>query len=528
MTGPSPVTSTPVPVVPAAGLPWGETWPTVEGFRALASSRRVVPVVRRLLADDVTPVGLYRTLAQGRPGTFVLESAEVDGSWARYSFVGVASRATLTARDGQAVWTGDVPAGVPTSGDVVDVLERTLDALRTPAIDGLPPLTGGLAGALGWDVVRHWEPTLPANAPDELGVPEVTLCLATDLAVVDHREGSVWLVANAINFDDTDERVDEAYADAVARLDRMQGELVAGTGRGSSTAVVADVPEPELEFRSTREEFEDAVLAGKEAIREGEVFQIVISQRLDLDCPAPPLDVYRVLRTINPSPYMYYFQLTDADGADFAVVGSSPETLVKVDDGHVVTFPIAGSRPRGTTPEQDVALGEELLADPKERAEHIMLVDLSRNDLVKVCDPASVEVVEFMATKRFSHIMHLCSTVVGTLREGARALDVLRATFPAGTLSGAPKPRAIALIDELEPASRGIYGGTVGYFDFDGNMDMAIAIRTALIRDGRASVQAGGGIVADSVPALEYEESRNKAAAAVRAVQLAARLRSLS
>lgn len=511
--------------VPAGGPVWGATWPTAEGFRALATDRRVVPVVRRLLADDVTPVGLYRTLAAGRPGTFILESAESDGRWARYSFVGVASRATLSARAGQAVWSGDVPVGVPTSGDVVEVLDATLAVLRTPAIGGLPPLTGGLAGAIGWDVIRHWEPTLPATAPDELGVPELTLCLATDLAVVDHREGAVWLVANAINFDDTDERVDVAYADAVRRLDAMQAALVAGTAH--VVTALGDAAEPELEFRSTRQEFEDSVRTGKEAIRDGEVFQVVLSQRLDLDCPAPPLDVYRALRTINPSPYMYYFQLTDPDGRDFAVVGSSPETLVKVDDGRVVTFPIAGSRPRGATPEEDHALGEELLADPKERAEHIMLVDLSRNDLVKVCEPTSVEVVEFMVTKRFSHIMHLCSTVVGVLRAGAGALDAFRATFPAGTLSGAPKPRAIALIDELEPASRGIYGGTAGYFDFDGNMDMAIAIRTALIRGGRASVQAGGGIVADSVPALEYEESRNKAAAAVRAVQLAARLRVL-
>ena len=251
----------------------------------------------------------------------------------------------------------------------------------------------------------------------------------------------------------------------------------------------------------------------------------MISQRLDLDCPADPLDVYRVLRTINPSPYMYYLQLQDADGRDFAVVGSSPETLVKVTSGRVVTFPIAGSRPRGATPEEDQRLADEVLADPKERAEHIMLVDLSRNDLVKVCDPTSVEVVEFMAVKRYSHIMHICSTVVGRLRQGATALQTLVATFPAGTLSGAPKPRAIALIDQIEPARRGIYGGTVGYFDFAGDMDMAIAICTALIREGRASVQAGGGIVADSVPALEYEESRNKAAAAVRAVQVASRLR---
>ena len=240
----------------------------------------------------------------------------------------------------------------------------------------------------------------------------------------------------------------------------------------------------------------------------------MLSQRLDLDCPAEPIDVYRVLRTINPSPYMYYLQLQDAQGKDFAVVGSSPETLVKLTDGRVVTFPIAGSRPRGATPEEDRALHDEVLADPKERAEHIMLVDLSRNDLAKVCEPTSVEVVEFMAVKRYSHIMHICSTVIGRLRAGATALQTLVATFPAGTLSGAPKPRAIALIDEIEPARRGIYGGTVGYFDFAGDMDMAIAIRTALIRDGRASVQAGGGIVADSVPALEYAESRNKATAA--------------
>ena len=517
MTAPAAAT-TPVQV------PWGSTWPALADFRTLASDRRVIPVVRRLLADDVTPVGLYRTLAGGRAGTFVLESAEQDGTWSRYSFIGVSSRATLTTRAGQAVWSGDVPVGVPLHGAPLDVLAETLEILRTPAVPGLPPLTSGLVGALGWDIVRQWEPTLPAEAPEELGVPEMTLCLVSDLAVVDHLDGSVWLVANAINFDNTDARVDEAYADALARLDAMQDALQHPAP--PAAAVLVDSSEPELEFRSTRAQFEASVRTGQEAIRDGEVFQVVLSQRLDLDCPAEPIDVYRVLRTINPSPYMYYLQLRDADGKDFAVVGSSPETLVKVTDGRVVTFPIAGSRPRGATPEQDLALADELLADPKERAEHIMLVDLSRNDLVKVCEPASVEVVEFMAVKRFSHIMHICSTVVGHLREGATALQTLIAAFPAGTLSGAPKPRAIALIDEIEPARRGIYGGTIGYFDLAGDMDMAIAIRTALIRDGRASVQAGGGIVADSVPGLEYEESRNKAAAAVRAVQIAARLRS--
>lgn len=507
----------------APTLPWGTTWPALPEFRELAGDRRVIPVVRRLLADDVTPVGLYRTLAQGRPGTFVLESAEVDGTWSRYSFVGVRSRATLTVRDGAATWTGDVPVGVPTEGDVLEVLGETLEVLRTPAIAGLPPLTGGLVGSLGWDVVRHWEPTLPAKAPDELGVPELTLCLASDLAVVDHVDGSVWLVANAINFDATDARVDEAHADAVARLDAMQAALAAPVA--TPPAVLEDGPEPEISFRTSREDYGTTVRKGKEAIVEGDVFQVVLSQRLDVPCPADPLDVYRVLRTINPSPYMYLLNLEDGAGRPFAVVGSSPETLVRVQAGEVTTYPIAGSRPRGANPGRDAELAEELLADPKERAEHIMLVDLSRNDLVKVCEPASVEVVELMAVRRFSHIMHLCSTVIGQLREGATALAALTATFPAGTLSGAPKNRAIELIDELEPARRGVYGGTVGYFDFAGNMDMAIAIRTALIRDGLASVQAGGGIVADSVEQTEYEESRNKAAATVRAVQLASRLR---
>jgi anthranilate synthase component 1 len=511
---------------PGPDLAWGTTWPSRAEFTELAPGRRVIPVVRRLLVDDVTPVGLYRTLAPERPGTFVLESAQSDGTWSRYSFIGVRARATLTVADGVATWLGDVPAGVPTSGDPLAVLEETLEVLRTPAIPGLPPFTGGLVGALGWDVVRRWEPTLPATAPDELGVPELTLCLASDVAVIDHATSSVWLVANAINYDGSPDRAEEAHADAVARLDAMQHQLVAGRGAGANdvTVMLGDVAEPALEFRTTRSDYEAAVEAGKEAIRDGEVFQVVLSQRLDLDCPASPLDVYRALRTINPSPYMYCFQLVDAAGKEFAVVGSSPETLVKVDDGRVLTFPIAGSRPRGADPAADAALAEELLADPKERAEHIMLVDLSRNDLVKVCAPGSVEVTDFMAVSRFSHIMHLCSTVTGRLREGSTAVGTLRATFPAGTLSGAPKPRAIALIDELEPASRGIYGGCVGYFDLSGNMDMAIAIRTALIRDGRASVQAGAGIVADSVPATEYLESRDKAAAAVRAVQLAARL----
>ncbi|GAA4422311.1 anthranilate synthase component I [Georgenia halophila] len=520
-------------------LSWGQTWPTLGEFRSMAVDRRVVPVVRRLLADDVTPVGLYRQLAGGRPGTFILESAEHDGAWSRWSFVGVDSRATLTSRDGRARWSGDVPVGIPAEGPVLEVIAAALEALRTPALPGLPPLTGGLVGALGWDVLRQWEPNLRALAPVEHDTPEVALCLATDMVAVDHHDGSVWLIANAVNADDTDERVDAAYADAVARLDAMAAALARPTT--SAAAVHVPTDEPQLRFRTPREDFESAVLAAKQAIRDGEVFQVVLSQRLDIDCPADPLDVYRVLRTINPSPYMYYLRLdsgvvgetgdgdeTGGPSGDFAVVGSSPETLVHVQDGDVTTFPIAGSRPRGATPAADKELAEELLGDPKELSEHIMLVDLARNDLAKVCRPETVEVVDLMEIKRFSHIMHISSTVVGQQRPGSTALDCLTATFPAGTLSGAPKPRAIELIDTLEPARRGIYGGVVGYLDLAGNADLAIAIRTAVIADGHATVQAGGGIVADSDPAAEYQESRNKAAAAVRAIQVAAGLRGVA
>lgn len=512
---------------PAPRLDWGVTWPSLPEFRHLGAHRRVVPVVRRVLADEFAPVGIYRRLGGGRPGTFILESAEHDGSWSRWSFVGAASRATLTAHEGVATWTGDVPAGIPASGPVLEVVAAALEALATDPVPGLPPLTSGLVGSLGWDVLRAWEPTLRAQAPREVDVPDVALCLATDMAAVDHRDGSVWLIANAVNFDGSPEHVDEAHANAVARLDAMEERLRAPL----DTAVGVldpDAGEPALELRTPREDFEAAVRRAQQYIRDGDAFQVVLSQRAEVDCDADPADVYRVLRTLNPSPYMYLFVLPRGPGrGSFAVVGSSPETLVRLHEGTVTTFPIAGSRPRGETPQEDQDLAAELLKDPKELAEHVMLVDLARNDLTKVGDPATVEVVEFMEIKRFSHVMHISSTVQARVRPDVGALDALVATFPAGTLSGAPKPRAIEIIDELEPARRGVYGGVVGYLDFAGGMDMAIAIRTAVILDGRAHVQAGAGIVADSVPATEYQEVRSKAAAAVRAVQIASRLRSV-
>ena len=510
-------------------LTWGATWPSRDQFHELADEGyRVIPIVRRLLADSLTPVGFYERLAGGRSGTFILESAEFGGSWSRYSFIGVNSMAQLRSNDGKADWLGKVPAGVPNEGDVIEVAHAALKTLKAPHVEGLPNLTSGLVGTVGWDAIRHWEPTLRGSAPNETGQPETVLALATDIAVVDHVSGSVWLIANAVNVDDKPTRADGAYDEAVARLDRMQRDAATPTeGEARVNVLDESVKQPELRFRTEKSHYEHAVEEAKRHIVDGDVFQVVISQRLDIDSPADPFDVYRVLRTLNPSPYMYFMALTDAEGRDFNVIGSSPETLIKVDDGHAMTFPIAGSRPRGRTPEQDAALARELLADPKERSEHIMLVDLSRNDLSRVCDPESVEVVTLMDIKRFSHIMHICSTVTGRVRSDLSAFDVFTSAFPAGTLSGAPKPRAIEIIDELEPADRGIYGGTVGYFDFSGNMDMAIAIRTAFLRDHEASVQAGAGIVLDSVPASEWQETRNKAEASVESVQIAARLREL-
>jgi anthranilate synthase component 1 len=492
--------------------------PDLASFRVLAKDRRVVPVTRRLMADAETPVGLYRKLAGDRPGTFLLESAEHGGVWSRYSIVGARSRTVLTEVDGEATWTGgEPPVGVPTSGDPQVALRDTLAALHTPRMPGLPPLTGGLVGFVAYDAVRSWE-RLPSYAVDDLKLPDLAMMLATDLAVLDHADGSVLLVANAINFDNSDERVDQAWRDAVARLDAMVAAVSAPAE--STVAVVAPDAVPTPLSQTSRPDYLTAVAAAQEAIRAGETFQTVVSQRFEADCPADALDVYRVLRAGNPSPYMYLLRF---DGFD--VVGSSPEALVKVADGKVMTRPIAGTRWRGATPEEDAALAVELLADDKERAEHLMLVDLGRNDLGRVCVPGTVEVVDFMSVERYSHVMHLVSAVVGQLAAGRTAFDVLRATFPAGTLSGAPKVRAMELIDQLEPTRRGLYGGSVGYLDFAGDMDMAIAIRTALIREGRAYVQAGGGVVADSVPELEYDESVNKAMAVLRAVAAAATLR---
>jgi anthranilate synthase component 1 len=496
--------------VASSGL--GTISPTREEFHELAEHRRVVPVVRRLLADAETPVGLYRKLAADRPGTFLFESAENGRSWSRWSFVGVRSSAALTASGGEAHWTGTPPVGLPEGGDPLVALRETVEALRTDPLPGLPPLTGGMVGYIGYDAVRRLE-RLPNLAEDDLKVPELVMLLATDLAALDHHEGTVTLIANAVNWDNSPERVDAAYDDAVARLDRMTLEMHTPA---PPTAAVFSRPKPEFVRRRTQEEHHAAIEKAKEAIRAGEAFQVVVSQRFEMQTTADALDVYRVLRTSNPSPYMYLLRL---DGFD--IVGSSPESLVTVRDGKATTHPIAGTRWRSEDPEEDALLEKDLLSDPKERAEHLMLVDLGRNDLGRVCKPGSVHVVDFFKVERYSHVMHIVSTVTGQLAEGRTAFDAVAACFPAGTLSGAPKPRAMELIEELEPTRRGVYGGIVGYLDFAGDADTAIAIRTALVRDGVAYVQAGGGIVADSDPVAEDNETLNKAGAVLAAIATA-------
>jgi anthranilate synthase component 1 len=500
----------------------GKVQPDEESF--VATRRRVVPVIRRLLADGETPVGVYTKLAGG-PGTFLLESAEQGVAWSRYSFIGVRSAATLVERDGQAAWLGTPPAGVPIDGDPVTALRETVAALAAPTEipEGLPPLTGGMVGYLSYDLVRRFE-RLPSTAVDDVPVPELGMMLATDLVVLDHYDGSAILVANAVLAADADEAARRAaYHHAVGRLDAMTTALSRPTPPMIST--VERVPVGDVVSRTPAGEYQKAVEQAKEAIRAGECFQIVVGQRFERATDADPLDVYRVLRATNPSPYMYLLRFDDFD-----IVGSSPEAHLKVsaEEGGVrraLLHPIAGTRWRGATPEQDNALAAELLADPKERAEHVMLVDLGRNDLGRVCRAGTVEVPDFARIERFSHVMHIVSTVVGELRADRTAFDALAATFPAGTLSGAPKVRAMEIIEELEPTRRGLYGGTVGYFGFAGDMDMAIAIRTALMRAGVAYVGAGAGIVADSDPASEEQETRNKAAAVLAAIAAAETLR---
>ncbi|TKJ18211.1 anthranilate synthase component I [Blastococcus sp. CCUG 61487] len=494
----------------------GIATPTREEF---AFDRPMVPVVRKLLADSETAVGVYRKLAGNRPGTVLLESAEQGKRWARYSFVGARSAGVLTERGGRTLWLGEELPGLTDDlpDDPLAAVRTLARRLRSPRTPGLPPLTGGLVGYLGYDVVRRLE-RLPETSTDDLGMPELAMMLVTDLAVLDHADGSVLLIANALRGGA------DGYDDAVARLDAMAADLNRPAPPGVAVLGEAAVPAPASNMAPG--EYEAGVERIREHIRAGDAFQVVLAQRFAVPTTADALDLYRVLRATNPSPYMYLLRFAGRE-SPFDVVGSSPEALVTVTGSSAVVHPPAGTRPRGATPEEDARLAEGLLADPKERAEHVMLVDLARNDLGRVCVPGSVEVPDFMRVEHYSHVMHLVSTVAGEVAPEHDALDVFDATFPAGTVSGAPKPRAMEIIESLEPTRRALYAGTVGYVDASGDMDMAIAIRTAVLHEGHAYVQAGAGVVADSDAAAEEAETRHKARAVLSAIARAESLREL-
>lgn len=487
---------------------------TLESFRKYATEFNVIPVAKKIPANNESPLTIYLKLAQNRIDTFLLESAESNGVWSRYSFIGVNSEATLTEKSGSVFWRGVMPAGAPTGVDPLEALRISTAHLRSPKFTDLPPLTGGLVGYLGYEIVRRLE-KIKSSTVDDLKIPEITMLLTSDLAVFDHLENEITLIANAINWDGSSDRVDDAYQSALNRIDQMSKNL-----ETLPTVNFSKIPNrtaPDYRRDTTDAEFVRKVDLIKEEIKAGEAFQVVLSQRFEINSTADPFDVYRVLREQNPSPYMYLFKFAD----DLSVVGSSPEALVKVTGDDVMIHPIAGTRARNADQAVDLKTGDELLADPKERAEHLMLVDLGRNDLGRVCDAGSVEVTEFMQIERYSHVMHIVSTVVGKLAKRFSAIEALFAVFPAGTLSGAPKPSAMQIIEENESTRRGIYGGTIGYLDFTGNIDACIAIRTAVIKGGKAFVQAGAGIVADSDPISENQECINKAAAVLGAVATA-------
>ena len=495
--------------------------PDLAGFVATAATHGVVPVLRRVLGDLDTPLGVYDRLRGAGP-SFLLESAEHGERWGRHSFIGIDPFLVVRSRDGRATLEGEVPPGVPTGLGVLATLEHLLDLLAAPRVEGVP-LPGGAVGYLGYDVVREVE-RLPAPPADDLGLDDAVLMFPRTVVALDHLRQTVTVVTNAVvrGLDAAD--LPAAYARAVAANADVVARL-AGPRPGRPAvpppAPVAAGDLPDATSSMPDGAYVAAVDRIQEHVRAGDTFQTVLSQRLSVRTDVDPLDLYRVLRVINPSPYLF---LLDTGAAH--VIGSSPEALVQVKDRRVVTWPIAGTRRRGADGDEDRALAEELLADAKERAEHVMLVDLARNDLGRVCTPGTVQVDQLMEVERYSHVMHLVSAVSGHLRDGVGAVDVLRATFPAGTVSGAPKVRAMELIDELEPTRRGPYAGAVGYLDLAGDMDTCITIRTVVLHDGVAHVQAGAGVVADSVPAAEERETRDKARAMLAAIRAAERLRS--
>jgi anthranilate synthase component 1 len=498
------------------------TQPTRADFCALARTHTVVPVWRALLADLITPVAAFARLCpEGTPG-FLLESVEHGERWSRFSFVGRKPRATLTANGRQVSVEGSVPEGIRLDEGILAAVDDLLAHHRSPVLEDLPPLHGGLMGYLGYDVVREVE-HLPDVPTDDRGLPDAVLSVIGELAVFDHLRQRVTLIHNVVVPDGaSDEDLDALYDDALDALER----LAADGSRPIDEPMLEPPPDdgslPDVTPSMSDGLYADAVEVAKEHIRAGDIFQVVLAKRFDLQLDADPFDFYRVLRQVNPSPYMYFLR---QPAAELSIVGSSPEPMVQLLDGKVISRPIAGTRRRGRTDEEDRFLAAELAEDPKELAEHVMLVDLARNDVGRVVRFGTEKVDERFTLERYSHVMHLTSQVSGELAEGNSPVDVLRATLPAGTVSGAPKVRAMEIIDALEPTKRGPYAGVVGYLDFSGNIDTAIAIRTMVVTDdGRASVQAGAGIVADSDPELENKECWNKAHALLAAVPGARRM----
>ena len=492
--------------------------PELDEFRRLAADHRVVPVWRELLADLTTPVAAFARVVGDGDG-FLLESVEGGDRWSRWSFIGRRPHGTLVSKDGTLRIEGDFGIDIPADQGILVALERLLDHYRAPEIAGLPPLHGGLIGYLGYDVVREVE-HLPHVPHDDLGYPDAVVSMIGELAVYDHWKQRVVLIANALIADDADPAaIDAAYDDALARLDELAADGARAIDEPLVEPATRDEEIPEVVSTMGKDIYCAAVEAAREHIFAGDIFQVVLAQRFDLELDAEAFDLYRVLRQVNPSPYMYFLR-----HGDLEIVGGSPEPMVQLLDGRVISRPIAGTRKRGDTEEHDKRLAAELVEHPKEIAEHVMLVDLARNDVGRVVDFGTLQIDEMMTLEKYSHVMHLTSQVSGELRAGCTPIDVLRATLPAGTLSGAPKVRAMEIIDALEPVKRGPYGGVVGYIDFSGNIDTAIAIRTMLVSGNRASIQAGAGVVADSVAADEHLECENKAKALLAAVPAARRM----
>lgn len=490
-------------------------YPSAEQVKELLKEYKNVPTFYELLIDSFTPIHVFNCLHEAYENCFILESVDNKDQWGRYSYIGIEPKQKITLKDRVATVTDK--AGNVTETEVTDPIayfSEIIESNKAPKFANRPKLTGGLMGYFAYDMVRYFEKTLVNVPKDDLGMPDAELFFFDKLVAYDHLSNKAVIIQNIGADDDADAKYAECEQTAKEIISHLRSYV-------PKQRAYTDEPAPEIEVRSniTKEQYMKNVETAKEYIRNGDIFQIVPSQRFEVSNPPDSFDVYRMLRTTNPSPYLFYFK-----SKDYAYAGASPEMLVSVNGGKVVNRPIAGTIKRGETDAEDAKNERQLINDPKERAEHTMLVDLGRNDLGKISKFGSVKVTDLMVIERYSKVMHIVSNVVGELADDKKPLDALMAVLPAGTLSGAPKVRAMEIIDELETTKRGLYGGTVGYLAFDGSIDTCIAIRTVLFRNGKAYVQAGGGVVADSVPENEYMESVNKSMAVVNAIKEAAKL----